>query len=477
MRCPNCEGNNWENVDRFRMKQTTLEDDPANKGKKIDAPVGMSICNTCGFVSYPSKWKSEEEIKKHYRSAYRTPPTSFNIFAGERKNHFHHKFLEETFAEWKEKGIDSPKICEIGAAFGFTLQWLRRIFPKAELYGTELTTSFRRNAFHEFGINLTEDIDETQKYDLIISYKVLEHQLDPDKCLEKYRKCLKPGGLFYLSVPTWFNSMCNFGAGGFDLEYYYDPNHINVWTRDIFEGMVSRAGFKTLKKDHVMYNDTYLLTEGPIAATKPFMENPTALKEKMKNIKEAFIASSENRFDDAIALWPDYPNAHVSKAEMTRKSLQEKGWEWFRDNILLKAIKECPTSPEAYVMATDYAMRAQKFDEAIRYCEKSLEMKPENPVSLNQMANIMREYAIRAKDNPKEQVHYYVQAREVARHIRNVSSQHFKEATDMIYLFNSFIPFKGENDGSQPAVTTTQTKTNVLPFNKEKRNASPEATV
>lgn len=85
------------------------------------------------------------------------------MFAGERKNCFHHKFLLDLFNKWKAEGKESPRICEIGAAYGFTLQWIRQIFPKAEISGTELTTSFRRNAYHEFGIKLDEDIDTTKK--------------------------------------------------------------------------------------------------------------------------------------------------------------------------------------------------------------------------------------------------------------------------------------------------------------------------
>lgn len=453
MICPNCNETTWENVDKFRMKQTELRDDPNNPGEKTEVPVGMSICTSCGFVSYPSKWKSEEDIKKHYRTEYRNPPTTNNIYAGQRKNHFHHKFLESLFEEWQDKKIESPKICEIGAAFGIMLQWLRGIVPKAELYGTELTTSFRRNAYYEFGLNLTEDIDETKKYDLIISYKVLEHQIDPDKCLEKYRKCLAPGGLFYVSVPTWFNTLSNFGAAGFDLEYYYDTNHINVWTRKIFEGMIARAGFEIVKQDHVMYNDTYLLkVNESLIGTAPLKENVEDIKAKMLSIKNAYIAHGENRYDDALTLWPDFPTAHVAHAEFSRKKLVEMGWDWFKENIINRMIKDCPNAPESYVLASDYAMRAKKFEEAIRYCERSLMMKPENPLALNIMINTMREMGLKAKTE-KERLHYYAQAREVARHLRNVSHQHFREATDMIYIFNSLIPYKGEVTGSFVAGT------------------------
>jgi hypothetical protein len=82
MICVNCNKNDWSNVDQYRLK-----------------PSGMCICNNCGMVSYPSKWKSYEEIKKHYQSEYRKPPTSSNYFTGQRKLHFHNSFLQDLFKE------------------------------------------------------------------------------------------------------------------------------------------------------------------------------------------------------------------------------------------------------------------------------------------------------------------------------------------------------------------------------------------
>lgn len=430
MKCPNCGENHWEDVDHLRMK-----------------PQGMALCLSCGFVSYPSKWKSLEEIKEHYRTSYRNPPSHANLFACERKNHFHHKFLVDTFEGWKKEGKDAPVICEVGAAFGFSLHFFRSIFPKADLNGTELTTSMRRNAAHEFGIRLTEEIDESKTYDFIMTYKVLEHQFEPLKELERYRKLLKPDGLLYISVPTWFKSLYNFGMSGFDLEYYFDPNHINVWTREMFESLLGRAGFEIVKSDQIIYSSTYLCKVGE-PKTDTVKHDPTLIRAALANIKAAFLAFNDNDFKKAISIWADYPQAWASHAEMSRKLLAEKGWQGFNEEIIEPALKACPESSDILVMATDFAMRAGEFTTAIKFAEQALLAKPENPTSLNQLANIMREMALRAKDE-RERLHYFDQARQIARHWRNVSTQHFKEATDLILFLNSKLPFKGENDEAE----------------------------
>ena len=235
MRCINCNANEWENVDFARLK-----------------PSGMCMCKSCGMVSYPSKWQSYGEIKNHYRKAYRNPPTSQNLFTGQRKLSFHNVFLQDVFKKWSENNLGRPNVFEVGAAYGLVLNWLRGMYPGGSFGGTEWTTSYKRNAKHEFKLDLVDDFDTSKKHDLIISYKVAEHQLDVDQELAKYAEHLTDNGYLYISVPTWFDSANNFGLSGFDIEYYYDVNHINVWTREIFEGILQRAGFEIIKKDYMI---------------------------------------------------------------------------------------------------------------------------------------------------------------------------------------------------------------------------------
>jgi len=424
VRCFNCNNNDWENVDKYRIK-----------------PHGMCICKNCGVVSYPSKWQKKEDIIKHYRQAYRKPPTHNNVFTGQRKNHFHHAFLHETFEQWKKEGLQ-PKICEIGAAFGFALNWFRGVLPGCEIYGTELTTSFKRVAKHEFGIELKDDIDESIKYDMIMSYKVLEHQLDPDIELSRYYNCLSDDGLLYMSVPTWFDTMENFGLGGFDLEYYYDPNHINVWTREIFEGLLKRAGFEIIKKDYIIYGATYLCKKGT-PCEYVHKEVSSEICSKLEKIQKAFELFNQGKHLNAIKIYPNYPTAWISYLEFNRKQLADLGWDKFKEQFVEAFIKNCPDSPEAFITATDYAMRAGQLEQAVKYCEAALKSKPENPVSLHAMSNIMREMALKTTDQ-KEKLHYFIQAREVAHHLAKVSDQHVREATDMIFFYDSQIPYQGE---------------------------------
>lgn len=425
MRCLHCDSNDWENVDEFRH-----------------VPKEMSICKKCGFVSYPKQWKSEEEIKQHYRSNYRNPPTSSNFFTAHRKVHFHAAFLEDVLQKWKDEGKKEPEICEVGAAYGVALNWFKYAYPGAKVSGTELTTSYRRNAWHEFGIELTEEFDDSKKYDMIMSYKVAEHILDVDKHLRKYALCLKDDGLLYISVPIWFGPMTNFGIGGFDLEYYYDTNHINVWTQKIFENILKKSGLEIVKVNHVMYDSTYLCKRNDsLMNEKLEFENVDDIKNRMKKIKKASEHFQKSEHDEAIHEWPNFPAAHASRAELARKQIFEKGWEWCQKHVIDYAINCCPESAHVMNMATDLCLRFEKYKEAIKYCEESLKMVPENETALSQMINILRQLALKDENgNPSDdetRIHYMTQARDVARHIRAISPAKLKDALDLIYLFNA----------------------------------------
>jgi SAM-dependent methyltransferase len=422
MVCTNCGSNSWENVDAARMK-----------------PAGMHMCSDCGNISYPGKWAKYEDIKKHYRTSYRQPPNVNNLYTGQRKIHFHNAFLQDVFKEWAERNFTTPKVFEVGAAYGLVLNWLKNNFPQGEFSGTEWALTYKRNAKHEFGIDLVDDFDDTKKHDLIISYKVAEHQLDVDKELKKYSESLTENGYLYISVPTWLDSANNFGLAGFDLEYYYDPNHINVWTREHWENILERAGFEIVKKDYLMYDSTYLCKVNLENRNKQlYKANPEVIKEKLARIKQAYSLFTQQRYQEAISVYPDYPAAWISLAEVSRQELFKNAQ---LAEFIQRMIQACPTSIDVIVTATDLLMRADKFDDAIKYAEHALQCKPENPASLGQLMNLFREMALRARTNcePEKEKKYWSEARAVAAHLRSVSTQHFKESTDAIYLFNAQI--------------------------------------
>ena len=418
--CPLCKTNEWKNVDEYRYKEE-----------------GMHLCLNCGFITYPDKL-DESKVKKHYEKDYRTAPTINNFYTGIRKVHYHHAFLKDVIAKWIDKN-QSPSIYEVGAAYGVTLNWFKDILPQATVGGTELTTSYIRNAWHEYGIKLTTDIDMTQQHDLIVCYKVLEHVIDPIDKLQKFKQILKKDGLLYISVPTWFDRLTNFGTGGFDIEYYYHPDHINVWTKKQFESILEHAGFEIIKSNLITYGASYLCKKKDDNTEKTMIHHEPIkfIQESLGRVKESAKLFESREFTKAIEVWPDFPLAHIHRYELNRKQFHELGWDYIKNEVITPALNCCRDSVEILTLMIDIYMRYGKWEDSINLCKKGLEWKANGEKFLLNMALCYKELAL---DQPNNALEYFKQGTEILSHLRQASPASLSEATTWGYNFQSNIP-------------------------------------
>lgn len=431
MRCIICDHDEWENVDEHRL-----------------IPQGMAICTHCGFVGYPDKYKTEEEAKEYYKADYRRPPTIGNAFTGQKKLHIHAAMLEDIFVEWKEKKITEPEVCDVGAAYGVLLNWIRGMVPKAKLNGTEYTLSYRRNAYHEYGIELTQDFDKTKKYDLISSFKVAEHQLDVDKRLREYVECLKPGGYMYISVPCWFDRMTNFGKDGFDLEYYYHQDHINCWTKKLFETLLKKVGLKVVKFDPWMYDDSYIcVRDDSLMEETPVYEDPADIKDRLRRIKAAAEAVARGDFDSAVQIYPNFPHAWSNRYEKRRadphKQKQHDPYEVVIKEFVEPAKAACPNSLEILRLGADVALRYEQYDQALSYIQEGLDRRPAMAGFLMMLSHCYRQMALRDQSQ-ENRIKFLAEARNVCRYLGEVDMQSKNEAVNWIYQDNANLPMPSE---------------------------------
>lgn len=427
---------NWKNVDEFRFKAS-----------------GMNLCMTCGFVTYPKICMKTDDLTNHYRHDYREAPTVNNLFSGERKLHYHGQFLAPLFEEWKAKGKKKPKIVEIGAAFGMAMKWFNNFVPDAELYGTELTLSFRREAYWMYGFNLTEQPDFTKKYDLIMSYKVAEHIPGVDKDLRQYAEALTEDGLLYISVPTWFTELTNFGFNGFDLETYYDTNHVNVWSRNLFEQLLKKSGLKVVRDNHTFYGNTYLcVRDDSLMQEALTFDDPQKRLDDLKKVFEVGKLAMQGRFEEALTIWPNYPEAHINRYEMARSKLHQLGYEQIQKQFLDHAIACCPNSAHVANFAADLSLRYEKFDKAVTYFQKSLDMKPNDPQTLTGLGHCFIQMSEKAPDL-SDKLKLKQEARQVFAFLDKTSKQCSNDAITWIMQINAGLPMPTEGS---PTTMTAQ---------------------
>jgi len=381
----------------------------------------MSLCKKCGFISYPNKYKTHEEIKHYYRNEYRGgPPTHGNFVTGTRKLTYHAHFLKEVFSKWQDTGLTAPVIGECGSAIGMVLHWFKRVLPQAKVFGSDLTTTFKNVAAQEFGVEITDDFDLTRKYDLIMSYKVAEHQLDVDLRIREYAEALNEGGYLYISVPTWFNALHNSGIGGFDLEYYYHTDHINVWTRILFEEILRKSGFVIIKIDRLMYGDTYLCKrDDSVMQNEPQYEKPEEIKAALARIKRAFDCMKTQKANQALAEWGNFPIAWACYYEQNRQQLHDKfkgnGLE-LADYIYKEMSLACGPILDAMLLKADIIWRYGQLVPAIQTFEDILDIRPNDTKALFSLAQCFRALSEQESDNIKK-TKLLLTARDICRKI------------------------------------------------------------
>lgn len=76
---------------------------------------------------------------------------------------------------------------------------------------------------------------ESQSVDVAVSLAVLEHLHDPELFLSEIFRCLKPGGVVYLSTPNFQYDWRNF---------YNDPTHVRPYTPASLKALLRLSGYR-----------------------------------------------------------------------------------------------------------------------------------------------------------------------------------------------------------------------------------------
>eukprot|EP00918_Siedleckia_nematoides_P029594 GHVU01063793.1.p1 GENE.GHVU01063793.1~~GHVU01063793.1.p1 ORF type:complete len:431 (+),score=21.63 GHVU01063793.1:3076-4368(+) len=425
MRCPICESTDkWKNVDQYRIK-----------------PQEMSLCGGCGFISYPKKYKTKKEIVEYYKKEYRPQaPKIGNLHTGATKLNYHAAFLGETLNEWKKAKREKINVSEVGCSLGLWLNWVRGIFPEGKYQGVDLQPQFQNVAKRKFNIDIVDEFDPTQKYDLIGSYKSLEHILDPDIELESYISALKDDGYLYIGVPIWFESMSNFGLGGFDIEFYYHPDHINTWTMKHFKGLIAACGGEIVKENHTYYDSVFLIKKGKIKERSEAFENPSEIEQKLAKVFQADELFKLNKFDEALKVWPKYPHAILAFYEYSRKNFDAQGFEAIQAFIDEK-MEACPDTSELYLMAADLCYRYGHHEKSIHYCNELTKLRPYCGPGMSITVKNLISLAEKCK-NEQDSIKYYNKAAEVSVIWARTNPASINEATNLELYCLSRIPKK-----------------------------------
>lgn len=354
MRCYVCDKENWKKLHGLHTKAL------------------MQICKACGTLCHEVEAKREAEMLEYYRKDYRKKPTVENLVTTTNKLQYLIPLAQAALGN-KQKAICG----DVGAATGYFLNYLAS--QGHRVAGSEYTIGFRRMSQNFYGIPLCEELPTKHKYDLICIYHVLEHMVEPDKKLLKYKEMLTPDGKLIVATPFWLD--CLEEQSGVALKWHNKPSaqdsfdnlfhkdHINLFTRRNLQNLFKKVGLTVVKDDFTSYGQSYILKAGQPEAIQE--EDVQDVMAKLQAQREAIKLHYQGDNARAVRIWPNFPEAHIIQI------FQQHAKDPQRQHDMLSQVPGEIRGHWRFLFAeASWLAQYEKLDEALKLFYKIMETKP-----------------------------------------------------------------------------------------------------
>jgi SAM-dependent methyltransferase len=200
----------------------------------------MVQCNGCGLI-YSNPIIDPEKIYHLYRETDFIVEKQLDLMGDD--------YIRELLAV--ADPASSPRMLEVGSANGFFLA--RALAEGFDAAGIEPGKAAVADAPTEVGARIVNDVLRTglfppESFDIVCSFQVFDHVLDPNDFLQLIRHYLKPGGKFvqiHHNITSFLPTTLGRRASTYDVE------HIHLWSPDTMRKILSKNGFTTVRIDPV----------------------------------------------------------------------------------------------------------------------------------------------------------------------------------------------------------------------------------
>lgn len=216
-------------------------------------------CSNCGMV-YTGNPPDQSTLNSCYDSAYEKQSSNAEKVAVEKRKQAKQRL--EMIESLSSKG----RLLDIGCSFGFFLDEARE--RGWETYGLEISKPTYEFARTTLNLNvhnklLQEAGFESNWFDVVCMWDVLEHLLEPDIIARECARILKPEGLLCLTVPNIESRVAK--ACKKHWGWMIPPLHLNYFSPKTLTRFLQNYGFKielikTEAGDSV--NEIYLAMRG-----------------------------------------------------------------------------------------------------------------------------------------------------------------------------------------------------------------------
>jgi len=184
---------------------------------------------------------SRELLEAHYQQNLQAQYQNY-VRARELKKQYFRRHFEFVRSYCRPPG----RILDVGCAAGFALEVAEEL--GFEAFGVEMNPRFKEyTATHLYGritYGTLEDLPDSEPFDLVTMFDVLEHSPNPRKELETVRNLLSEHGYVAIQIP------CIDSAGarlmGRRWYHYSPPSHLSYFTLDTLTQLAQSVGFRVV---------------------------------------------------------------------------------------------------------------------------------------------------------------------------------------------------------------------------------------
>ena len=191
----------------------------------------LARCRSCGF-HFSRRIPTETELSGYYGNYPIKPPTGITLQR-------YHELLDR-FEPYRRLGT----LLDVGCGGGDFLSVAKG--RGWTVHGTEYGDAFVAAAASK-GVSMRQGALDAANYsgirfDVIVSFEVIEHLGLPMDMLRNAEAILRPGGLMYVTTPN-YNALNRWLSGhGWDIVNY--PEHLSYFTKGTIHRALSSIGLK-----------------------------------------------------------------------------------------------------------------------------------------------------------------------------------------------------------------------------------------
>lgn len=166
----------------------------------------------------------------------------------------HRKYGHEQNARLMRIGVENLRgrsVLDLGASAGVFLEVVQGVSARTiAVEPGQMYRDYLEQRGHSYYAYPQDAIDAGELVDVVTSFDVIEHIPDPRKFIESAWALLKPGGVFFLSMPNLDDLVLRLNRERFS-PFFFQVAHLNYFSSEVVAKLFADSCFADVKIDYL----------------------------------------------------------------------------------------------------------------------------------------------------------------------------------------------------------------------------------